>query len=144
MFCVCVCVCMFRCSLLLTPLHGFSYGFTFAVLYLGYAVTFGFGGAFQFVQDSTSILYTDPVNLFVVFIAMVFGALVAGQASIFLPQYNRAKLSAKRIFSLIDKQSQVDATSQDGKVSVSTRYTHTHSHSLLQFSHTTGEDGGQH
>ena len=41
---------------------GFSYGFTFAVLYLGFAVTFGFGGGFQFLQDSSSILYADLVN----------------------------------------------------------------------------------
>ena len=110
---------MCRKSLLLTPLHGFSYGFTFAVLYLGFAVTFGFGGGFQFLQDSSSILYADLVNLFIVFIAVVFSTLVAGQTSLFLPNFNRAKLSNRRVFFLIDRQSLIDASSDIGDKPVS-------------------------
>ena len=117
-----MCLLLCRQSLLLTPLLGFSYGFTFAVLYLGYAVTFGFGGGFQFLQDTTSILYADIVGLFIVFVAVVFGSLVAGQTSIFIPNFNRAKLSARRIFFLIDKQSQIDASSDTGDKLVSISY----------------------
>lgn len=100
------------------PIFGLTYGFTFAVLSIGFGVTFGFG-AFQALQDTSSILYEDFGFLIIVFLAVVFGALVAGQASVFVPDYVRAKLSAKRIFSLLDKESEIDGYSEEGEKLVS-------------------------
>ena len=64
-------------------------------------------------------MHTGFGDLFIVFVAVIFGALVAGQASTFVPDYVRAKLSAKRIFSLLDRKSEIDGYSEEGEKLVS-------------------------
>jgi len=49
-----------------------------------------------------------------VFSAVVFGAMAVGQASSFAPDYGKAKISAARVFSLIDQQPAIDSYSTEG------------------------------
>ena len=53
------------------------------------------------------------------FIAVIFGALAIGQASAFAPDYTKAKLSAKRIFALLDHVPLIDNLSAEGSIPVS-------------------------
>ena len=54
-----------------------------------------------------------------VFFALVFGILAAGQASVYFPNYSKAKLSAKRIFELEDLVPAIDSYSEEGDKPVS-------------------------
>ena len=83
-----------------------------------YAVVFRFG-AFQVSQEPGSIAHADFETVFVAFTALVFGAIGAGQAGAFAPNYAKAKLSADRIFFLLDRVPVIDGYSQDGDKPVS-------------------------
>ena len=50
-----------------------------------------------------------------VFSAIVFGAMSVGQASSFAPDYGKAKVSAAKIFQLIDKIPSIDSSNPNGK-----------------------------
>lgn len=82
-----------------------------------YAVVFRFG-AFQIVSDNP-IIHEEFENIFRTFIALVFGAFSIGQASAFAPNYAKAKLSANRIFFLLDREPVIDNYSQEGQKLVS-------------------------
>ena len=49
-----------------------------------------------------------------VFFALVFGAAGAGQAGAFAPNYTKAKISASRIFFLLDRVPKIDSYSKEG------------------------------
>lgn len=51
---------------------------------------------------------------FRVFSAIVFGAMGAGQASSFAPDYAKAKVSAARLFDLFDREPAIDSFSEEG------------------------------
>ena len=87
---------------------------------LGYVVTFGFG-AWQLTQDPGSMFHEDFRDVFIVFFAVIFGALVAGQSQTFAPDYGTAKLSANRIFYLLDRYPEIDGYSEGGFILVSLR-----------------------
>ena len=70
----------------------------------------------SFIGD---IAYSTFSSVFVVFTAVIFGALGAGQASSFAPDYAKAKESANRIFALLDREPVVDGYSKDGLQPVS-------------------------
>jgi len=57
-----------------------------------------------------------------VFFALFFGILSAAQATTYLPNYAKARLSAKRIFALEDLVPAIDSYSEDGEkpVNIST------------------------
>ena len=48
------------------------------------------------------------------FFALFFGVLAASQATSFAPNYSKAKLSAKRIFALVDLVPTIDSFSEEG------------------------------
>ena len=56
-----------------------------------------------------------------VFGAIVFGAMAAGQASSFAPDYGKAKISAARLFQLFDRVPLIDSFSEAGDKPVSGR-----------------------
>ena len=64
-------------------------------------------------------------DIFVVFFALVFGAAGAGQAGAFAPNYTKAKISASRIFFLLDREPKIDSYSEDGEKLVSMGYSMT-------------------
>lgn len=88
------------------------------MLFLGYIATFGFG-AFQVMQDESSVLYVEFKAVFIVFTAVVFGSLFAGQAGAFAPDYGKAKQSANRIFALLNREPVIDGYSEEGDQMVS-------------------------
>lgn len=49
-----------------------------------------------------------------VFSAVLFGAMAAGQASSFAPDYGKAKISAARLFALFDRVPPIDSSSDAG------------------------------
>uniref|UniRef100_A0A1X7UDM9 Uncharacterized protein n=2 Tax=Amphimedon queenslandica TaxID=400682 RepID=A0A1X7UDM9_AMPQE len=103
----------YKRALIKSPVLGAAYGFSQGVLYLGYVVTFGFG-AYQVTRQPGDIAHSTFSNIFVVFTAVIFGALGAGQASSFAPDYAKAKQSANRIFALLDREPAIDGYSEDG------------------------------
>ena len=110
---------IYRSSSLLQPaVYGLTYGFTQAFVFLMYAIVFRFG-AFLIVQDSDSVLHVDFQDVFRVFMAITFGAISAGQASSFAPDYSKAKVSAKRIFDILDRVPVIDNYSEEGDKLVS-------------------------
>ncbi len=110
---------IYKASAVLQPVvYGLTYGFTQGFVFLMYAVVFRFG-AFLVIQDSSSILHVEFQNVFRVFMAITFGALSAGQASSFAPDYAKAKVSAKRIFNILDRVPSIDNASEEGEKLVS-------------------------
>ena len=83
-----------------------------------YGVVFRFG-AFLVTQPVGSILHVEFNDVFRVFFALVFGALAVGQAGSFAPDYKKAKLSANRIFELLDRKPVIDGESEEGSKLVS-------------------------
>ena len=78
-----------------------------------YPVIFRFG-AFQVTLDESNIAYVRFGNVFRVIFAVMFGAVGAGQAGVFAPNYTKARLSANRIFSLLDRKPVIDGYSEEG------------------------------
>ena len=99
-------------------MYGATYGFSQSVFFFGYVLTFGFG-AYQVTRDTDSIAYANFSDVFVVFSAVIFGALGAGEASSFAPNYTKAKVSANKIFALLDREPAIDGYSEDGAKPVS-------------------------
>ncbi|MCG8623978.1 MAG: hypothetical protein MJE68_18560 [Proteobacteria bacterium] len=99
-------------------MYGLTYAISQVVIYLMYAVVFRFG-AFQVTRDPGNIAHANFEDVFVAFIALVFGAIGAGQAGAFAPNYAKAKLSADRIFFLLDQVPVIDGYSEDGEKLVS-------------------------
>ena len=99
-------------------MYGATYGFSQSILFLGYVLAFGFG-AYQVTLDTDHIAHAEFSDVFVVFSAVIFGAIGAGQASSFAPNYAKAKVSANRIFALLDREPAIDGYSEDGAKPVS-------------------------
>lgn len=85
-----------------------------------YAIVFRFG-AFQIVSTN-EIVHEEFQDIFRTFIALVFGAFSVGQASAFAPNYAKAKISANRIFALLDRQPVIDNYDPSGLKLVSRHY----------------------
>ena len=48
-------------------------------------------------------------------LAVIGGAIAAGQASAFAPDYKKARMGADKIFALLDRESEIDSSSQEGE-----------------------------
>jgi len=103
----------YRSGLFNSVVYGLTYGFSNGLIYLMYGAVFRFG-AFLIIQPSDSFLHVDFNNVFRVFFALVFGALTVGQAGAFAPNYAKARLSANRIFALLDRKPVIDGESEEG------------------------------
>ncbi len=107
-----------RKSLLATVVYGLTYSFSQSVVFFMYATIFRFG-AYQVTRDDDNIAYAEFTDVFRVLMALMFGALAVGQASSFAPNYAKAKVSANRIFALLDREPLIDNYSEDGERLVS-------------------------
>ena len=83
-------------------MYGFTYGFSQGVLFFGYIIAFRFGALLVSLPPD-HILYSPFNDIFVVFLALVFGAMTSGQAGDFAPNYAKARLSANQIFALLNR-----------------------------------------
>ncbi len=108
-------------GLLLGSLEGVAYGISQGMIFFGYVIAFRFG-AFIVSLDSDHLIYTEFENVLRVLFALMFGALAVGQASAFAPNITKAKVSANRIFSLLDRDPIIDNYSTDGQTIVSTQH----------------------
>ena len=78
-----------------------------------YPIVFRFG-AFLVLLDPSNVAYAEFQNVFRTFFALIFGAVGAGQAGAFAPNYTKARLSANRIFFLLDRKPIIDGYSEEG------------------------------
>ena len=102
-----------RGALVHSVFDGFSYGFSQCIAFVGYIIAFRFG-AFLLSLPTNHFLYVDFQNVFIVLFALIFGAMAVGQAGAFAPDYSKAKLSAKRIFAMLDREPVIDNYSEKG------------------------------
>ncbi|XP_069815592.1 ATP-dependent translocase ABCB1-like isoform X3 [Dendropsophus ebraccatus] len=89
-------------------IHGLTFGLSQAIMYFAYAGCFRFG-AWLMANN-----YISMESVFLVFSAIVFGAMALGQTSSFAPDYAKAKMSAAHIFNLLEKTPLIDSYSTDG------------------------------
>ncbi|RUS84570.1 hypothetical protein EGW08_007665 [Elysia chlorotica] len=89
-------------------LVGVTYAFSQAIIYFAYAAAFVLGAYLIEEREQTF------EEVFLVFSAIVFGAMGLGNASAFAPDIGKAQNSAKRIIALIDSQPTLDHTSTAG------------------------------
>ena len=96
------------------PVYGITYGFSQGLLFFMFAVIFRFG-AFLVNLPTDHLVHEPFDDVFLVFFAIIFGAFAIGQASAFAPNYSKAKISANRIFFLLDRVPVIDNYSEDGE-----------------------------
>ncbi|XP_075683763.1 ATP-dependent translocase ABCB1-like [Rhinoderma darwinii] len=99
----------YRNSIKNAHIQGFFYGLSQAIMFFAYAGTFQFGA--YLVSEG----YMTFDNVFLVFSAIVFGAMALGQTSSFAPDYAKAKVSAAHIFSLLERKPVIDSYNAAGK-----------------------------
>ena len=99
--------------MLQSVMDGVAYGFSQSIIFVGYIIAFRFG-AFLLSLPTDHFLYVEFQNIFIVLFALIFGAFAIGQAGAFAPDYNKAKLSSKRIFAMLDREPVIDNYSEEG------------------------------
>ncbi|VAI55324.1 unnamed protein product [Triticum turgidum subsp. durum] len=87
---------------------GLGFGFSFLVLYLTFALCFYVGA--QFVRQGKSTF----ADVFKVFLVLVLATLGVSQASALACNATKAKDSAISVFSILDRKSKIDTSSDEG------------------------------
>ena len=83
-----------------------------------FAIVFRFG-AFLVTLPDDHVLHEEFIDILTVSIVIIFGTFTIGEASAIAPNYAKAKVSANRIFFLLDRQPVIDNYSEDGEKLVS-------------------------
>uniref|UniRef100_A0A4W3JZC6 ATP-binding cassette sub-family B member 5 n=1 Tax=Callorhinchus milii TaxID=7868 RepID=A0A4W3JZC6_CALMI len=92
-----------------SQVYGLTFAFSQAIQYFSYAASFQFGAYL------ISINQMDIEAVFLVFNAIVYGAMAVGQSSSFAPDYAKAKTSAANLFALFERVPSIDSYSTDGQ-----------------------------
>ncbi|KAH1178447.1 hypothetical protein KIL84_012149 [Mauremys mutica] len=96
----------YRDSLTKAPLYGLTYGIAQCSSYFLYAAIFRFGGWLM----SNYVLCL----VFRAFFSVLFGAINVGKSTSLAPDFGKAKVSAQRIFQLLDRKPLIDSYSEEG------------------------------
>ncbi|NXC04269.1 MDR1 protein, partial [Orthonyx spaldingii] len=99
----------YRKSLKKAPFYGFTYGIAQCSEYFINAAVFRFG-AWLIARCLTNF-----ENVFIVFSSVIFAAMNVGQSASLAPDYGKARMSAQRIFQLLDRKPLIDSYSDKGE-----------------------------
>uniref|UniRef100_A0A663MRJ6 ABC-type xenobiotic transporter n=1 Tax=Athene cunicularia TaxID=194338 RepID=A0A663MRJ6_ATHCN len=96
-------------SLSKAPFYGFTYGVAQCANYFVNAAVFRFGA--WLIAHCLS----NFENVFIVFSSVIFAAINVGQSASLAPDYGKARMSAQRIFQLLDRKPLIDSYSEEGE-----------------------------
>ncbi|NXH40190.1 MDR1 protein, partial [Dicaeum eximium] len=99
----------YRKSLKKAPFYGFTYGISQCSEYFINAAVFRFGAWL------IANCLTNFENVFIVYSSVLFAAMNVGQSTSLAPDYGKARLSAQRIFQLLDRKPLIDSYSEQGE-----------------------------
>ncbi|XP_064410147.1 ATP-dependent translocase ABCB1-like [Latimeria chalumnae] len=99
----------YRMSLKKAPLYGFTYAMGQCIKFFVNAAVFRFGAWL------IAHCLTNFENVFLVFAAITFSAMTIGQSTSVAPDYGKAKISAQRIFQLLDRKPVIGSYSEEGE-----------------------------
>ncbi|ETE63392.1 Multidrug resistance protein 1, partial [Ophiophagus hannah] len=72
-------------------------------------------GVFRFGAWLIAHCFMNFEQLFIVFSSVIFAAMNAGQANSLAPDFSKSKVSAQRIFHLLDRKPAIDSYSEEGE-----------------------------
>ncbi|XP_064023312.1 ATP-binding cassette sub-family B member 5 [Pogoniulus pusillus] len=99
----------YRLALTKAPLYGFTYGVSQSAEFFINAAVFRFGAWL------IAHCLTNFENVFIVFSSIMFATTNVGQSASLAPDFGKAKVSAQRIFQLLDRKPVTHSCSEEGE-----------------------------